>query len=926
MAFNPFNVFRRNQKAIFAVLTVFIMFMFTLSFGQGDFFQMLPKWLGSKRATGEVLAVIDGSKVYQSETEQINRQRNLANQYMIEAGQKASVNLAKYVQDGAARVSAENRTAVQEFLRAREFNYLDINTFIALQQGQATPDQLLRGREQTIGKVKEDLDLIVKAKDPKPNDLDVAQVALTLLDLDLRLTGQGASRQAPHYFANQPNANNRDLVNFVLWQKKADELGIHLTTEDVNELVAVEFSRKVSEDELRSIRDGLKNRVQGYNQDQLTEALTEEFRVRTAQTAVIGPAYVRPANRAFDAPYDYFRFFREQTAPARFGVISVPVANYLDRVQGAPTSNELRELFNKGRSQEPNPAEARPGFKEPRKIKVEWIEVTGKEPYYQAAAAEGLPKSEALAMLAFFLAAGTSESALLAAPAPAATPDLTLQARYQNYLRTHQDRVRNNWFSSPIFEASRPLDGSVVRLPNVVDLVGSLAGAFAAAGSPLGPVAEFVGHAYAADRKARLDSLHPAVIPPAGPGVMGLGQPFALAAVVGGSAPPLPLAAVRGMLTDAAKEEFARTVARADLTKFQDELVKLNVKTEVAKDEARRKVEEFVKSRGLTAQHGQSADFRDIYTLADDQGLKPLKDRFDALIRQSGQLIPPDARMFGTLFFSEFDPATNQMAPATGFYKPSPFPPTQFGIGGVLRDNESTFLVWRTADQEAKAPRTLEEEGVRAKVEAAWRENKARELARKDAEELAKKTQNLGANFLTVEPKLRDLQAEFSAQFPSPQAKGRVKYFSLDNVAPLIAPKANPLDFMRQPSVTEYQVPRTEEIPYPGPKMAEELLKVRDQPPSTPVVLVDAPEDTFYVAVLLDRTEPLVYDFAAKVWGPTAQLGNPNSGGMGPAVSLRHQAELRKQMYDRALAALKAEFHYEKEHELVNKKSDETGE
>jgi hypothetical protein len=35
MAYNPFNIFRRNQKAIFAVVTVFIMFTFVLSSGLG---------------------------------------------------------------------------------------------------------------------------------------------------------------------------------------------------------------------------------------------------------------------------------------------------------------------------------------------------------------------------------------------------------------------------------------------------------------------------------------------------------------------------------------------------------------------------------------------------------------------------------------------------------------------------------------------------------------------------------------------------------------------------------------------------------------------------------------------------------------------------------------------------------------------------
>ena len=50
MAYNPFNIFRRNQKALFAVLTVFIMIMFTLSSGiqGGDFFDTFSRWMGGK--------------------------------------------------------------------------------------------------------------------------------------------------------------------------------------------------------------------------------------------------------------------------------------------------------------------------------------------------------------------------------------------------------------------------------------------------------------------------------------------------------------------------------------------------------------------------------------------------------------------------------------------------------------------------------------------------------------------------------------------------------------------------------------------------------------------------------------------------------------------------------------------------------------
>src|SRR5947209_16520318 len=104
MAFNPFNVFRRNQKILFAMLTVLVMFMFVLSFGQGDFFSSVPKWLGSTRHSGELIAVVDGSKVYESDLSRLNTRRQLANQYMAAASTRAAENLRKAVADGLSRV------------------------------------------------------------------------------------------------------------------------------------------------------------------------------------------------------------------------------------------------------------------------------------------------------------------------------------------------------------------------------------------------------------------------------------------------------------------------------------------------------------------------------------------------------------------------------------------------------------------------------------------------------------------------------------------------------------------------------------------------------------------------------------------------------------------------------------------------------
>src|SRR3954470_7318813 len=99
MAYNPFNIFRRNQKAIFAVITVFIMFTFVLSSGLSggaDFFDWLPRWLGSKSRKGDVVCTINGSKVYDGELSQLRFNRVMANRFMDAAAKRTLYYIAQY--------------------------------------------------------------------------------------------------------------------------------------------------------------------------------------------------------------------------------------------------------------------------------------------------------------------------------------------------------------------------------------------------------------------------------------------------------------------------------------------------------------------------------------------------------------------------------------------------------------------------------------------------------------------------------------------------------------------------------------------------------------------------------------------------------------------------------------------------------------
>ena len=89
MAYNPFDFFRRNQKLFFGGLTVLVMFMFILSFGQGDFFSRFPKWIEKFQTSGDKMAVIDGSTIKGSQLRNVADERGLANGYMQQANARA---------------------------------------------------------------------------------------------------------------------------------------------------------------------------------------------------------------------------------------------------------------------------------------------------------------------------------------------------------------------------------------------------------------------------------------------------------------------------------------------------------------------------------------------------------------------------------------------------------------------------------------------------------------------------------------------------------------------------------------------------------------------------------------------------------------------------------------------------------------------
>src|SRR5687768_9154564 len=122
MAYNPFNIFRRNQKAIFAVVTVVIMFMFVLSSGmtgKADFFNWLPEWIRGKTSKRDSVCEIDGTRVYSRDVEALRFQRVVANKFMQMAAFDARDAMRKALLEQSAQASPENAFIFQAVLQAK---------------------------------------------------------------------------------------------------------------------------------------------------------------------------------------------------------------------------------------------------------------------------------------------------------------------------------------------------------------------------------------------------------------------------------------------------------------------------------------------------------------------------------------------------------------------------------------------------------------------------------------------------------------------------------------------------------------------------------------------------------------------------------------------------------------------------------------
>lgn len=896
MAFNPFNIFRRNQRAIFAVLTVFIMFMFVLSSGIGggaDFFDWFPRWLLTKKNRGDALCTLDGSRVYPRDLEALRRDRVLANKFMAYAAGEAQENMLRYARERLPQLGPEARAAVGAVFQTEQAIQR-----AALQEYGRNP--------QVMGFFYQQLQQSVAALRPllasptlPPDDKPAVRATLTAYSLNARIGARGGE-----YFGNVVgNRTSRDAVEFLIWDRKAKDLGIAFAEADVKALVQAEFQGHFTNDV--AVREALRRENPLFTTEACWRALATEFRVRTAQAALLGPVSDR-ADRTltglpvFAPAYEVYDYFRDKTSPTTYEVLAVPAANFVARVTAEPTEEEVRKLYDEHKDREPDPGREEPGFRDPRKVKVEWVAATGEEPYYRNLAAEALRLGPAAAALAPPGPGGWSGLAGV----PLAVHDPLFEKAYKTaVLDEYPSAVRFKWGTSGgLVYPSDVMDATVVK-PAV------LAAAAGGLGHPLATAHLTAGAVVAEEQKARVKAGMPFVL--AGVPGPGLLPQFAGAEVAYRQAVPgpLPLAAVKPDLLRKLVETKAQGLVQKDLTDLREQVGKLTdggkKVTPQTREAVAAYVAEFVKVRGL--QTGRSADFQSEYTIADDPGLASLKGLADKSAGPTPPGMAPPA--FGRGFFYDGMAALGgRPGPALGTYKPEFYPDRPFGSAASAGKAEPTFLSWRTDERAAVG---VPRDAARPRVVEAWKRLEARKLAKEAAERIATDLRAFPGTapdqFL---PWLRDRQAELQAKAADPAGKERVKLFRVDKVAPLVVAD-DPTQVMMGTGgqLRGFEFRESADIPYPTREMGKALLDGRTAPPKTVTVLPDRPKDTFYVAVVGDRREKSADEFRVALMA--AGLSRGGMPTLKDSVMNEFVGENTLKAKTAILALMKKEYQYE---------------
>ncbi|MCX7699800.1 MAG: hypothetical protein N2039_02890 [Gemmataceae bacterium] len=865
MAFNPFSGFRKHRKTVFAILTIICMFVFIMSTGLGGGADPLNRaWFTGR--SGPEIARLDGERITASELNEVRLRRLIANEYMrglvLAAGEQLTNSLEARLNDFDPVARAPLSLIIREKKNA--------------------PQLYLQRLGQHLESLKFFANQLEQAK--KTDQAELLRRFRRYLETEIQLLYRGDM-----FFAGGTKTAE-ELLDFMVWRLAARERGIELSREMVIDLIETEtYGQSVEERSLVLQRD--LSRRYNVSVNTIIEALTDEFQVRIAQTALLGVApYLTDSTPAYVTPFEAYDFYRDQRTAVRVQLLPIPVEPLVADVKEEPTEAELKALFAKHQRDEWVPYLERPGFKEGRKAKVAFLGTKGDNPTIKKVALEQAEQESRFAeavqkvLYAPILpdAAGIlSRVGWLAITLNPKLIERRVDREYEEYLKREQS---TSWvYSSLILFGVH--DRSLYDPQPIASAIAAMLGQGGTLAPAIAPIPTWYGHAGMSELMERIRfGLLPFAL--AGPeartllGITDLMLPQ-----------PLSRAAMGDMLRQNVVEQVVRDYLNAETAKFQREVEEKgkNIKQPGVAEQLEKYIAEFANKHGMT--RGQSQDFRDQYTMVDDPGSAPMRAAYFKDEQRAKS--DPQGYSFASTFFTESNNPFLASFTASTPYRVVWFLDNQ-PTSSFAKPDDEYFLVWKTDEIPARV-RKFEE--ARADVVRAWKLAKARELGRKRAEEWQQQIRDKEINTLAA---LRD----FAAQ----------KQISLVEVGPLARLNEHPPLDVNQP--TQYFGPRIppDKVNYPTEEMVNAIVDLRKKTIGETIIVSNAPKTIYYVAMLTDRIEPT--DLAFQLAYARAGMTSVFAGG-GDQLFQMLENERRGQLVRETMEQLRKDFRLQVDPEQV---------
>lgn len=183
------------------------------------------------------------------------------------------------------------------------------------------------------------------------------------------------SELMPKYTFNYARGVDEDAVTAELLHREAERLGLRVTETAVTDYIRKVTGGKISAGTFKDIRTRLH-----VSEPELYAILAYELEARMAAKFLYGLDPEDPQSYSPSLPPEqYWDLYRKMFVKQRVEVAAVPIKEFIDE-SAQPTPEQLAELFDKYKSNEPlvtpegKLEEGRPGFKQPRRVRVASLE------------------------------------------------------------------------------------------------------------------------------------------------------------------------------------------------------------------------------------------------------------------------------------------------------------------------------------------------------------------------------------------------------------------------------------------------------------------------------------------------------------------------------------------------------------------------